>query len=126
MGLEGVRRSPWSSFGGVDGLDDDTSIIVGVDVDSEGLREVTLFVSENVPPAGLWFDIGRALACSAWMQSQVGQFHFLQHFMHYMLCHTVDSLFMLQTTINLKTQRIHHLHICSPLEIAHVRSYREY
>lgn len=53
MGLDGVRRSPWSSFGGVDGLDDDTSIIVGVDVDSEGLREVILFVSENVPPAGL-------------------------------------------------------------------------
>jgi hypothetical protein len=61
IGLEGVKRLSWSSLGGVDALDEDTSIMVGVEVDSEGLRDAILLVSE---PAALWFDMGNAFACS--------------------------------------------------------------
>lgn len=52
IGLDGVTRVSGGILGGVDGLDE-VSTIVGVDVVSEGLRDVMLFVSENVLPGPL-------------------------------------------------------------------------
>lgn len=63
IGLDGVNWVSCESNEGVDGLDD-ASTIVGIDVVSEGLRDATLFVSENGPPCTPWFDMGNALACS--------------------------------------------------------------
>lgn len=66
MGLDGVNRVSCAAFGGVDGLED-ASTTVGVEVVSEGLKDVMLFVSENVLLGRpLWFDMGNALACSTW------------------------------------------------------------
>lgn len=63
IGLDGVSRVSCAGFGGVDGLDG-TSTLVGIDVASEGLKDVMLFVSENGAPWAPWLDMGKALACS--------------------------------------------------------------
>lgn len=65
IGFDGVSCDSCNIFDGVDGLDG-TSMTVGVDVVSDGLRDVILFVSENVLPGPLWFDMGNAAAFSTW------------------------------------------------------------
>ena len=62
IGLEGVTLVSCEDLGGVEGLDGG-STSVGVDAVSEGLKDVTLRVSEKDIPA-LWFAIGSALACA--------------------------------------------------------------
>jgi hypothetical protein len=53
IGLEGVNLVCCESLGGVDGGDAAPSVIVAVDVVSDGLKEMILLVSEKVPPEGL-------------------------------------------------------------------------